>query len=203
MSVIDAAASDDRSNPEPSRRSDATHVHYQVLAVGCSFTFLTYVHRQAFVGGTPEIQAALGLTTAQMGYISSTFLVAYGLFQVPCGLVGDRLGARNLLTILVLAWSAVTALTALAGVIPASVIGPFAVLVSARFLFGAFQSGAFPVWTRAMTDWIPLSERATGQGIAWMFSRLGGALGPLLFLVLFQAFDTWTTPLWILSLLGL
>jgi len=53
-----------------------------------------------------------------------------------------------------------------------------------------------------MTDWIPLSERATGQGIAWMFSRLGGAVGPLLFFGLFRVFDTWTTPLWILSALG-
>src|SRR5262245_30786878 len=202
MGALDATTSQGSSSHEPPRQPAATHVHYQVLAAGCTFTFLTYVQRQAFVGGTPEIQDALGLTTEQMGYISSAFLIAYGIFQIPCGLVGDRVGARNLLTMLVLGWSAVTALTALAGAIPTSVLGPFAFLTSARFLFGAFQSGAFPVWTRAMTDWIPLSERATGQGIAWMFSRLGGALGPLLFLWLFRYFDTWTTPFWVLAAVG-
>src|SRR5262249_21762597 len=155
-------------------------------------TFLTYVHRQAFVGATPEIQEALGLTTEQIGYISSAFLVAYGLFQVPCGLLGDRVGARNLLTILVLGWSAATGLAALAGSIPSSVVDPLVFLLGTRFLFGAFQSGAFPVWTRAMTNWIPIAERATAQGIAWMFSRLGGAVGPLLFFWLFRRFDTWT-----------
>ncbi len=35
-----------------------------------------------------------------------------------------------------------------------------------------------------------------------MFSRLGGAISPFLFLWLLQYFDTWTTPLWVLSTLG-
>ena len=40
-------------------------------------------------------------------------LIAYGLFQVPGGLLGDRFGARHVLTILVLGWSLLVGVVAL------------------------------------------------------------------------------------------
>src|SRR5260370_31480227 len=82
-----------------------TLVRYQVLAVACSLAVLTYVHRQGFVAGTPYIQADLALDDEYMGYLLSGWLVAYGAFQVPGGWLGDRIGARHLLTVLVLGWS--------------------------------------------------------------------------------------------------
>src|SRR5205823_7876666 len=82
-----------------------SRVRYLVLAVACSLAVLTYVQRQGFVAGTPYIKADLGLDDQQIGLLASSWLVAYGIFQVPGGLLGDRLGARHLLTILVLGWS--------------------------------------------------------------------------------------------------
>ena len=186
----------------PSAQAKATRVRLHVLALGCGLALLTYVHRQAFVRAMPEIKSDLGLDTEQMGYLAAAFLVAYGLFQVPCGLVGDRLGARHLLTILVLGWSLLTGIAALTGAVPTNVGWQFAFLLGVRFLFGAFQAGGFPVWARVMADWMPVTERGAGQGTVWMFSRLGGALSPFLFLWLFQYFDSWRTPLWVLAGLG-
>jgi ACS family glucarate transporter-like MFS transporter len=180
-----------------------TRVRFRVLALGCSLALLTYIHRQAFVRAMPEIKNDLDLNTEQMGYLAAAFLVAYGLFQVPCGLIGDRLGARHLLTFLVLGWSLLTGVASLAGVAPTGVGWQFLFLLSLRFLFGIFQAGGFPVWARVMADWIPVSERGSGQGTVWMFSRVGGALSPFLFLWLFQYFGTWRTPLWVLAGLGL
>src|SRR3954471_22423671 len=82
-----------------------TWVRHQVLAVACSLAVLTYVQRQGFVAGTPFIKRDLGLDDQQIGWLASAWLVAYGIFQVPGGLLGDRLGARRLLTLLVLGWS--------------------------------------------------------------------------------------------------
>ncbi len=186
----------------PNKDHEPTRVRHSVLAVGCSFAFLTYIQRQAFVAATPEIKVALDLNQEQMGYLASAFLVAYGLFQVPCGLIGDRLGARHLLTILVLGWSVLTGVTALASRLPVGGAWPFCYLIGVRFLFGAFQAGAFPAWARVMTDWTLVGQRATAQGAVWMLSRLGGVVGPYLFLGLFLCFDTWTTPLWVLAGLG-
>jgi sugar phosphate permease len=202
IGLIDVALSDDSSENERSRMTVATHVHYRVLAAGCALALIAYVHRQAFVGATPEIKDALGLTAEQMGNVAAAFLLAYGIFQIPCGIIGDRFGARHLLTALVLGWSLLTGLTALTGTVTAGRFGPFLFLLGTRFLFGGFQAGAFPVWSRVMTDWMPVRERASGQGMIWMFSRLGGAASPLVFFWLFQLFDTWTTPLWVLGTLG-
>src|SRR3954464_4923270 len=88
-------------------------VRYQVLAVACSLAVLTYVQRQGFVAGTPFIKKDLGLDDQQIGLLASAWLVAYGIFQVPGGLLGDRLGARHLLTLLVLGWSLLVGTVAL------------------------------------------------------------------------------------------
>lgn len=187
----------------PETAAAATHVRYQVLAAGWGLALLTYIHRQGFVRGMPEIQRSLDLDDAQISYLASAFLVAYGIFQMPCGLLGDRLGARHLLTILVLGWSLLTAATALVAFLPAGAAWTFFVLICLRFLFGLFQAGGFPVWARVVADWMPLSDRATAQGTVWMFSRLGGALSPFLFLWLFRFYGTWSTPLVVLASLGL
>ena len=94
----------------------------------------------------PAIQSDFGLATDQMGHLASVFLIAYGVFQMPCGLLGDRIGARQLLTLLVLGFSATTCVTALVGLFPGGLAWPFAFLFFMRVLFGAFQAGVFPVW---------------------------------------------------------
>lgn len=200
---------DDRSNERSSKEpgqlvgSKPTWVRYQVLAVGCSLALLIYIQRQAFVRAVPKIQEDLGFSTEDAGLLASAFLVAYGLFQVPCGMIGDRLGARHLLTILVVGWSLLTGLTALVGVLPIDVKWQFTLLVGLRFVFGAFQAGGFPVWARVVADWMPVTERGTAQGIVWMFSRLGGAISPFIFLWLYQYFGDWRSPLWIVAGLGI
>src|SRR6516165_1731209 len=120
-----------------------TRVRYQVLAVACSLAVLTYAQRQGFVAGTPYIKEDLGLNDEHMGYLASVWLVAYGLFQVPGGLLGDRLGARHLLTVLVLAWSLTAGAVALTAALPPGGWLAFATLLALRFLFGAFQAGGF------------------------------------------------------------
>src|SRR5260221_6073202 len=128
-------------NPDQSK---ATRVRFRVLALGCSLALLTYIQRQAFVRAMPEIKNDLELNTEQMGYLAAAFLVAYGVFQMPCGLIGDRLGARHVLTVLVLGWSLLTGFAALAGVVPTGVAWQFSVLLALRILFGLFLARGVP-----------------------------------------------------------
>jgi sugar phosphate permease len=190
--------------PRPATALSApTHVRYQVLAAACSLAVLTYIHRQGFVAGTPDIKKDLDLNDEQIGYLAAVWLVAYGLFQVPGGLLGDRLGARHLLTILVVGWSLLSGAVALTILLPVGGWLPFAFLLALRFLFGMFQGGGFPGLARVLADWMPTQQRGLAQGMVWTFSRLGGFLAPLLFLVLFKAFGGWATPLCLLAGLGL
>src|SRR5437868_11344145 len=159
-----------------------TRVRYRVLAAACSLAVLTYVQRQGFVAGTPYIKKDLGLNDEQIGYLAAVWLVAYGAFQVPGGLLGDRLGARRLLTILVLSWSLTAGAVALTVALPPGGWLAFAALAVLRFLFGMFQAGGFPGLARVIADWIPAPQRGLAQGPVRAFSRLGGFLAPLLVL---------------------
>jgi MFS transporter, ACS family, glucarate transporter len=193
---------DDIAQPAPSLVRP-TWVRYQVLAAACSLAVLTYVQRQGFLANTKFIKEDLGLNSKQIGYMVSIWLLAYGLFQVPGGLLGDRLGARHVLTILVLGWSLLVGLVALTVNLPSGSWQVFAALLALRFLFGAFQAGGFPILARVIADWMPVRQRGFAQGMNWTFTRLGGALAPLLVLWLTkQVFGHWTTSLWVLTGLG-
>src|SRR5262249_26631964 len=188
---------------EPGRWAAPTRVRYLVLAAGCSLAVLTYVQRQGLVAVTPFIKMDLGLNDEQMGYLAAVWLVAYGAFQVPGGLLGDRLGARHLLALLVLGWSLTAGAVALTVALPPGGWLAFASLAVLRFLFGMLQAGGFPGLARVIADWMPAPQRGFAQGTVWTFSRLGGFLAPLLMVWLIKdVFGAWDTPLLLLAGLG-
>jgi sugar phosphate permease len=180
----------------------ASRVRYRVLALACALAVVTYIHRIGFAVGAPEIKKSLGFDDAQVGYLMAAFLVAYGCFQVPGGLLGDRLGGRHVLTILVLGWSLLTGAVSLAVLLP-GVMLPLAFLLVLRFLFGMFQAGGFPTLGRIIADWMPVTERGFAQGAIWMFSRWGGALIPFLLIGLFQVCGNWPVPFLLIASLGI
>jgi ACS family glucarate transporter-like MFS transporter len=202
-------------NPMPAAPSElatasrGTRVRYLVLAAGCSMALIAYLHRLGFALFAPDIKKDFALSDEDVGYLMAAFLIAYGVCQIPAGLAGDRLGARVLLPLFVLGWSLTTAAIAMVpaeavqGDWPLTLLQPLALLVVLRILFGALQSGAFPVFTRVVADWMPLAERASAQGVMWTASRLGGALIPFLLWWLFEELGGWRIPFLLLAGLGL
>ena len=106
----------------------------------------------------------------QMGYVFSVFALAYGIFEMPMGWLGDTFGQRKLLTRIVAGWSLFTVLTGLSK--------NYALLLLTRFGFGAAEAGAFPTLTRALARWFPQAERGRVNGFMWMGARAGAALAP-------------------------
>jgi len=180
-----------------------TIVRYQVLAAACSLAVLTYVQRQGFIAATPYIKKDLGLRDDQMGYLLAVWLVAYGIFQVPGGLMGDRIGSRSLLTVLVLGWSLTLLVVALTAFLPPGTWLALAALLILRFVFGGFQAGVFPGLSRVVADWMPTQQRGFAQGSIWTFSRVGGAVAPLFAVWLItKVFSSWATTITLIALLG-
>src|SRR4029077_17753865 len=105
---------------------------YKVLGFAWALAVVTYIHRLGFSGAAPKIQQSLGLDDYKAGLLASAFLVAYGLFQVPIGLLGDRLGGRHMLPVLVFCWSVLTACVALAALLPIDTLWPFILLLVLR-----------------------------------------------------------------------
>ncbi len=150
--------------------TSATNARRVTLAFAVTVAFITYLDRVCISIAAPFLTQDLALTSVQMGYVFSAFALAYGIFEIPTGWLGDRFGQRRLLAPIVAAWSILTIFTG-------SVRG-FASLVGIRFLFGAAQAGAFPTLTRALARWYPPSERGRTTGLMWMGARLGGAFAP-------------------------
>jgi len=189
---------EERSAPSQTR---PTRVRYQVLAAGCSVAVIAYIHRVGFATATTEIKSDLCLSSQDIGFLMTAFLLAYGGFEVPGGLLSDRFGVRHLLTILVLGWSLTTGGITVVALFPGLAVA-FYLLWMMRFLFGMFQAGGFPALSRMMTDWMTRHERASAQGLIWMSSRLGGAFVPLLLGALF-AWCGWKSAVWIVTEIGL
>ena len=147
---------------------------------------ITYLDR-ATIGVTQESMheaSALTASPTSTGR-SSAFSLAYALFEVPTGWLGDVFGPRRTLIRIVLWWSFFTALTGLAGFrSAASCSSPFAGLVAVHFLFGVGEAGAYPNITRALHNWFPPQERGLTQGFVWMSGRLMGGLTALIWMLL-------------------
>ena len=59
------------------------------------------------------IAAEYGFSNQQLGWVFSSFVLGYALFQAPSGRVADRFGARRALAVAAVWWAVFSALTAL------------------------------------------------------------------------------------------
>src|SRR6478609_2402342 len=169
-------------------------IRHAVLAMLVLLSVVTYLDRICIGISAMEIQADLDLSESQWGWVLGAFLLAYGLFEIPSGGLGDRIGQRKVLTRIVLWWSAFTALTPLAF--------NYYMLVATRFLFGAGEAGAYPNASGCISRWFPAAERARAQGLVWGASRLGGAIAGVAVGALMTRVG-WQACFWLFGSLGL
>jgi sugar phosphate permease len=165
-----------------------------VLALTVAAYMITYMDRVNIASTVPVIQKELGLSMVTVGWILSSFRWGYALFQIPGGWLGDRIGPRRALALIVTWWSIFTSATALAW--------SAASMAVCRFLFGMGEAGAFPIATRSLSRWMLPAERGFAQGVTHAGSRLGAALTPTLVVVLMLAYG-WRAPFFVFGVIGL
>ncbi len=120
---------------------------FRVLGLLFALVFVMYLDRLCIAVAGPRMQREMGISPSHWGWVIGAFTFAYALFEIPSGILGDRIGPRKILTRIVLWWSAFTALTGVAT--------SFRALLAVRFLFGAGEAGAFPNCTSAVSRWVP------------------------------------------------
>ena len=171
-----------------------THARYAVLALTVAAYMITYMDRQILATSRPVIMKELGISLVSMGAITTGFRLAYALFQIPGGWLGDTIGARRALTIVVSWWSAFTALTALAW--------NSASMLVIQVFFGLGEAGAFPIATRSLSRWMRPTERGFAQGVTHAGSRFGGAITPPIVALAIIPFFGWRAAFYAFGLLG-
>src|SRR6266699_6525157 len=92
----------------------AGRVRERVLAFAFLLAVVTYLDRVCIAAAAPFIMEDLHLSVLQMSVVFSAFTLAYSLFEIPSGWLGDVKGPRRVLTRIVLWWSGFTMLTAAA-----------------------------------------------------------------------------------------
>ena len=173
--------------------STPTNTRQRVLWLLYALAVITYLDRVCISAAAPAITAEFGFTKSQMGNIFSAFTVAYAVFEIPSGWLGDRFGTRRALTRIVLWWSAFTALTG-------AVFG-FWSMFAVRFLFGAGEAGAFPNIARSVADWLPQAEQGRGMSMSFRGLATGAALSAPVVLTL-QKWQGWRWTFLEFGLLG-
>ena len=181
------------NSASPASGQRPTRTRYWVVVLAIVLAVVQYIDRVAISQAKGSIATERKFSDDQMGWIFAAFGLAYALFEIPTGWLGDKIGARKVLVRVVLWWSFFTAATGWAW--------SYGSMLVTRFLFGAGEAGCFPNLTKAFSTWLPGSERTRAQALMWMGARWGGAFTPLL-VVMVMAFVNWRVAFQIFASLG-
>ena len=180
-----------------------SNVRWRVLALLVLASFISYVLRYNVSTAGPAMMLDLNLSEAQFGYILAAFTAGYTIFQFPGGVFGDLLGPRRALTIIMVAWAALTLITS---TVPAESYGGATLtviaLIAVRFLVGAVHAPIYPLTGGVVERWFPVGGWALPNGLSSTGLTLGtAATAPVLAWML--TFLGWRQSFALLAPLGL
>jgi MFS family permease len=140
-----------------------------MLAVFCPFAagyFLSFFFRNVNAVIAKDLTHEFSLSPSELGFLTSTYLLAFAAIQLPLGVLLDRYGPRRVVAALLC--------IAAAGALIFALARDFATLSIARALIGLGMSAGLMGAIKAFTLWFPLSRLATLNGLFLAVGGLGG-----------------------------
>src|SRR5882762_9329383 len=132
---------------------------------------INYIDRTNLSIASPILRVELGLSPAQIGFLSSAFFYTYSACLFFIGWFIDRFNVNYVLGVGFLLWSAATAATGL--------VRGFFLLFAMRLLLGVGESVAFPAFSKVLSRHVPEHARGIANGIVIAGMRTGPAIGML------------------------
>jgi MFS transporter, ACS family, glucarate transporter len=155
-----------------------THrVRWRIYAFLFTFGFIAYFQQKGLTVAAERIMPELGFSQMQIGWLEWAFVLGYAAFQFPGGVIGQRLGARRMFTLI----SSVAFLaTVLTPVTPAVLSGEalFVALLVLQLAMGLAQGPIFPVSSGVMETWFRPERWALVQGFQSMALQFAAAATP-------------------------
>ena len=142
---------------------------YTILLLLFLLSLVNYIDRVNISITAPVMMPELGWDTGLFGVVFSAFVCGYAVFMIPSGLLADTRNAKTLLAWACFGWSLFTFLTPLGQ-------HAFWLMLTLRFLVGAFEATSLPAATVINSRWVPKHE----LGIAQMISLSGIYAGQLI-----------------------
>ncbi len=130
-----------------------------------------YFTRKTLAVATPGLMDQYGLNEVHIGWISGAYLGLYALGQFINGILGDKLGARVMLSI---------------GMIGSAMMSIWFGFTTSVFLLvavwganGFFQSSGWSNSVKSMAQWFSVKERGTIMGFYCTCYQIGSALATM------------------------
>jgi MFS transporter, ACS family, glucarate transporter len=189
--------------PESSPPTRPTGIRYTILFMLCLLAMITYMDRAANGSAKKAIMGDIGVSEDDFFWVLIAFQLAYAIFEIPSGWLGDTVGPRSTLLRVVLWWSLFVALTGFVGTSMLGVYFGFTALIVIQFFFGVGEAGAFPNIAKSLYNWFPASDRGFAKSIIWMAARFMGGLTPLVWVLLVELGGlSWRQALWLFAALA-
>jgi MFS family permease len=140
--------------PAAARLADRTR-HLTALRL-LPFLFIlylaNYLDRTSVAYAAIGMRRELGFSDRVFGLGAGVFFISYVALQIPGALLVERWSARRMISLTMIAWGSMTALTAL--------VHTPSELYVARFLLGAAEAGFFPGVIVYLSHWFVCEDRA-------------------------------------------
>jgi MFS transporter, ACS family, tartrate transporter len=115
------------------------------------------------------MNAELGITSQQFGFLVGVFFISYSLFEIPSNLILHKVGARIWIARILIVWGLVAALSGLVHTVHQ--------LYVARFLLGMAEAGYFPGILLYLTYWFRQQEQAQAIALFMTGIPISNAIG--------------------------
>jgi MFS family permease len=134
-----------------------------------ALNLLNYLDRFVVAGMVEPLKEAFGAVDADIGLLTSIFLVSYMLASPLFGAMARSLRRTAILGAGVLVWSAAT--------VAAGFAGGFGSLLASRAIIGVGEAAYATVGPSILGDWFPPQQRSTVLAIFYAAIPVGSALG--------------------------
>ena len=178
-------------------------VRWKVLFITLVLGYIAYVFRGNLSVIGKFLMDDTGISQIELGWLLSSFLWGYTLFQFPGGLLSEKIGPKSTLFLCTLGCTLITIISGLIVIGGFSLALMLPLLFICRFLLGMFQGPLFPAMAGGViARWFPAGSWALPNGLNSTALALGSATTPPLIVILAQYFGWQSTFFWI-SILGL
>jgi len=145
---------------------------WTALILLTTLNFLNYIDRSVLFAVQPLVQSEFHLTNAQVGYLTSAFLLFYMVAAPFVGPLADRYSRKLIIVLGAVFWSGLTLLTA--------VTHTYGELLLRHTLVGVGEATFVTIAPTFVADLFPESKRGRIFGIFYLAIPVGTAAGYLL-----------------------
>jgi len=142
------------------------------LVLLTALNLLNYIDRSVLFAVQPLVQAEFHLTNAQLGYLTSAFLLFYMVAAPFTGPLADRYSRKLIIAIGAFFWSGLTLLTA--------VTHSYQALLVRHTLVGIGEASFVTIAPTFVADLFPEEKRGRILGVFYLAIPVGTALGYVL-----------------------